>query len=354
MSLTRSGRVPLVVRASGSGRVVALDVVRGFALCGILVANVKPIAHRGGTAALPAAGTPSRGAGWVHLLVDQRFFPLFSLLFGIGFSLLLQQATARSPRPRLLLVRRLVALLAAGVVHFALLWRGDVLTVYAVVGLVVLLPSSWLPRVVVAVLGAVLVAVSVAFLGGWYSLVPGLFLVGSALTRYGVVSRLQQPGRFVVLVWAVCALAAVPLLVLQARPDDAGPASNVVYPLAGLVLAGVYAGGLVLLLRTPLRRVLVAVFVPLGRTALTNYLGATVAVLALARLADDPETWSTADVLAIAAGVLAVQWVAAMIWLRRFRQGPLEWGWRWVTWGQRPPMRRDRSCGRSAASCFPG
>ncbi|MGP3919355.1 DUF418 domain-containing protein [Nonomuraea sp. 10N515B] len=41
--------------------------------------------------------------------------------------------------------------------------------------------------------------------------------------------------------------------------------------------------------------------------------------------------------LMIAGGILAVQWLWSTLWLRRYRQSPLEWLWRWATWGRRPP-----------------
>jgi uncharacterized protein len=234
-------------------RIAALDVIRGFALCGILLANVQPIA---GAGAAPVPETQgSAGYVWLGLLVQQRFFPIFSLLFGIGFSLLLRAAGERTARPRLLLVRRLVALLAMGLAHHLLLWQGDILAVYAVVGLVVLLPSTWLPR------------------------------------------------------WAV----------------------------AGLLIAGVYVCGMLVLLRTPLRAVLEIVFAPLGRMALTNYLTATVLVLAAAGLVGGaPHEWPAATVLIVAGVILFIQWVWSTLWLGRHLQGPIEWLWRWVTWGRRP------------------
>ncbi|MEV0650619.1 DUF418 domain-containing protein [Phytomonospora sp. NPDC050363] len=127
-------------------RIQALDVLRGLALCGILVANVRPIANAGGPPVAATAG----GSPWPGLLVDQRFFPVFSLLFGVGFILLLEAARRRTERPRLILLRRLLILAAIGLAHHFLLWDGDILTVYAVVGLLVLLPSTWLPRWVTA------------------------------------------------------------------------------------------------------------------------------------------------------------------------------------------------------------
>lgn len=229
-------------------RIVSLDVVRGFALCGILLVNLRPIA---------AAENAPPDPAWVGLLAQQRFYVIFALLFGVGFALRFESAGAQSGNPRLVLLRRLPALLSIGLVHRFALWGGDILTVYALVGLVVLLPSTWLPR------------------GG----------------------------------------------------------------VAALLVAGVYVCLLLVLLRTPLRRVLAAGFAPLGRMALTNYLSATVAVLLVVAVVGHPERWSTKAVLTIVGVVLVVQWVFSVLWLRRFRQGPLEWLWRWATWARRPALR---------------
>ena len=82
-------------RASDPGdRIQALDVLRGFALCGIVFINIYQTL---GMRDLPAA---------LGLFVQHRFFVIFSLLFGIGFAIFLERASARSDRPRLLLVRR--------------------------------------------------------------------------------------------------------------------------------------------------------------------------------------------------------------------------------------------------------
>ncbi|WP_245646127.1 ABC transporter permease [Nocardiopsis trehalosi] len=167
--------------ASGRRRIAALDVLRGFALCGILLANIQLIANADTSVEAPPLG----GAHvWIGL-------PIFSLLFGIGFALLLDSAAERAPRPRLVLLRRLLALLGFGLPHM-LLWRGEILTVYAVVGLLVLLPASWLPRWAVAGLAAAAVPTALVAGGGGPLLIAGLFLLGSALVRYGVVDRIER------------------------------------------------------------------------------------------------------------------------------------------------------------------
>ncbi|MEV6984444.1 DUF418 domain-containing protein [Sphaerisporangium sp. NPDC051017] len=321
-------------------------MLRGFALCGILLANVKPIAHMLDTGSVTrpvvtAASEDGAGLG-LGLFVDQRIFPIFSLLFGIGFSLLLNSVEGRVSRPRVLLLRRLLVLLAMGLAHMFLLWRGDILTIYAVVGLVVLLPSTWLPRWAVAGLAAVLIALPPIFGSNHVALVPGLFLLGSALTRYGVIDRIDRSVRVPAALGLVFAAGAVPAAWVQIDSGAAGTDDFTSwFAIAGLLIAGAYVCALLLLLRTPLRPVLQGVFAPLGRMALTNYLSATVLVLVTARLiGGSPDGWSDAMVLLIAAAILVPQWLVSTLWLRRYSQGPLEWLWRWATWTHRPPLRR--------------
>jgi uncharacterized protein len=110
-----------------------------------------------------------------------------------------------------------------------------------------------------------------------------------------------------------------------------------------LLTAGAYVCGLFLLLRTRLAGPLTVVFRPLGRMALTNYLTATVLVLAISRVVGGSDRWSVGRVVAVAAAVLLMQWTLSVLWLRRCHQGPVEWLWRWVTWWQQPPLRRLRS-----------
>jgi uncharacterized protein len=303
-------------------RIVALDVIRGFALCGILLANVQPIANAGEVVISQAPPDPADGGGsaWLGLLVEQRFFPIFALLFGIGFSLLLRASADRTTRPRLLLLRRLLALLVVGVAHFTLLWNGDILSTYAVIGIVALLPSTWLPRAAVAGLSAAFLVTSLVIGDGRFTLVAGLFLLGSALVRYGVIDRIEQSAPRTALVGLVFAVAAAPALWWQSGLNATEREFQTALALAGLLLAGVYVCSLLLLLRTPLRAALQTVF--------AHVLGSS------------PQTWSTLTVVAIAGTILTVQWTWSTLWLRRYRQGPLEWLWRWATWARRPPLRR--------------
>ncbi|GII55861.1 hypothetical protein Pth03_42500 [Planotetraspora thailandica] len=323
----------------GRPRIAALDVVRGFALCGILIANVRPIANVDPSAVVGSPVGADR-YGWTGLFVDQRFYPIFSLLFGVGFSLLLDSAAGRVTRPRLILLRRLAVLLGLGLVHLLLLWQGDILTVYAAAGLVVLLPSTWLPRWAVAALAAALIAIALLIAGGPYAIVPGLFLLGSALTRYGVIGRIERSTRVPVALCLLFAAGAVPAVWWQVTVPLETRAFSQAMAVAGLLVAGAYVCGLLALLRTPLRPALRAVFAPLGRMALTNYLSQTLLVLVAARVLDVPLARSDGAMFLTIGAVLAVQWLLSTLWMRRHRYGPLEWLWRWATWARRPALRR--------------
>ncbi|MBW0101371.1 DUF418 domain-containing protein [Pseudonocardia sp. KRD291] len=271
---------------------------------------------------------------------------MFSFLFGLSTALIVDRAVGRTERPRVVLLRRLLTLGVIGAAH-QLLQPGEALLPYALVGLVVLLPATWLPRVVVLLGGlagtAVPLVAGIAGLG----LVPGLFLLGLASARYGLPAALDRPVRWrwtLVLVGAVA--LTVPLLVLQVG-DIANSGFSRVSAIAGLALAVTYCAGLVLLLHGRLGAVLSGVLAPLGRLSLTNYLSATLVVAAATGplgLADG-DSYGVALVLAcviVVGQVLAGRW-----WTTRFRYGPAEWVLRTVSWWSPAPMRQPARARRA-------
>lgn len=123
-------------------RIATLDVLRGFALLGILLANLMFFAQ-------PVSDTYNYGAtgneadaviGWIIAFFAQgKFYPLFSLLFGLGFAIQFKRAEARHGSVTPVYLRRLLVLLAIGVLHGVFIWAGDILTVYALLGFLLLL-----------------------------------------------------------------------------------------------------------------------------------------------------------------------------------------------------------------------
>ncbi len=118
-------------------RIQVIDVLRGFALFGILLVNMelfgRPLAAV--QAGLPAfTGPLDRAVAWlITFLAEGKFYSLFSFLFGYGLAIQLERAAGGGPFvPRYL--RRLFVLLLIGLAHALLFWPGDILVTYAVLG----------------------------------------------------------------------------------------------------------------------------------------------------------------------------------------------------------------------------
>ncbi|WP_433421189.1 DUF418 domain-containing protein [Microtetraspora malaysiensis] len=319
-----------------ASRIRALDAVRGFALCGILLVNLPSIAR---LTFGPRLGEPHPIRHALDLIVEGRFFPIFSFLFGISFALFLDGAARRSDRPRLLLVRRLIALGILGAAH-QMLQPGEALTPYAIYGLIVLLPATWLPTPLVLVAGAGITLASVTLVSGGLATIPGLFLLGLGVARLGIPRVLGHSTGRLAAAFAVIAPAAVAATWWQNAIDPTDAHATRVAAGAGLVTALAYALALLLLLRTPVGPALSAVLEPLGRMALTNYLTATLLAVATVPVLGLRESlhWGTTMVLALA--ILVVQTLFSRWWLARFRYGPAEWCLRCVTWWERVPNHR--------------
>jgi uncharacterized protein len=123
---------------AGAERVDVLDVMRGIAVLGILLVNVDSFIGYGfdlpGDTVAVGARFNDLAEFLVEFLVQGKFYCLFSLLFGVGFSVFIQRASARGQDAVGLFKRRLVGLLLIGLVHTFLIWYGDILTDYAVIG----------------------------------------------------------------------------------------------------------------------------------------------------------------------------------------------------------------------------
>jgi len=141
-------------------RIAALDVLRGAALLGIFIMNMPGFTH---SLFAPPPPEPSGLDSWIvalrELLFAGKFNLMFGLLFGIGFCLQLGRLDAARPAGGATLVyaRRLAVLLGIGLVHAVLLWSGDVLVVYAVLGFALLAIRRWPDGAVLALIGACLV-----------------------------------------------------------------------------------------------------------------------------------------------------------------------------------------------------
>ncbi|WP_310467845.1 DUF418 domain-containing protein [Sphingomonas sp.] len=121
-------------------RVVTLDIVRGVAVMGILAMNIVAFAMPPQAYVNPLAfGTDSAAdlASWAasFIFIDGKMRGLFSLLFGASLLLVIQRAEAKGEPARAITFRRLLWLLLFGYLHFTLIWYGDILVGYALIGM---------------------------------------------------------------------------------------------------------------------------------------------------------------------------------------------------------------------------
>ena len=125
---------------SRTERIDVLDVIRGVAVFGILLMNIVPLSGAlmfnldGNAAALPGARFDRALEFLLEFVAHAKFYSLFSLLFGVGFAIFLERAERRGPGAVRLFRRRLIGLLIIGVIHTTLIWFGDILNVYALLG----------------------------------------------------------------------------------------------------------------------------------------------------------------------------------------------------------------------------
>jgi hypothetical protein len=129
-------------------RIVLLDSLRGLAILAILLCNI-PVAAMPERVAesvplWPLGQNPATLTVWyvTQALFQQKFYTLFSMLFGASILLV----AGEGPLLNMTLIKRLVSLLVIGLLHGFLLWQGDVLSFYALVGLVAMLARGWSAR----------------------------------------------------------------------------------------------------------------------------------------------------------------------------------------------------------------
>ena len=129
-----------------SERYVILDVLRGIALFGICLANYPEFAlytfqGRELVEAMPTAHADHIWKYFHYIFIEGKFYSLFSLLFGIGFSIIISNIARKNLNGFSVFYRRMLALALIGFLHLLFLWAGDILLLYALLGL--LLPLFW-------------------------------------------------------------------------------------------------------------------------------------------------------------------------------------------------------------------
>ncbi|EPY5188091.1 DUF418 domain-containing protein YeiB [Klebsiella pneumoniae] len=370
-------------------RNVTLDFVRGVAILGILLLNISAFGLPKAAYLNPAwSGSASLSDAWTWALLDLlaqvKFLTLFALLFGAGLQLLL-------PRGKRWIQSRLTLLALLGFIHGLFFWDGDILLAYALVGLVswrmvreahhvkslfntgvvlyltgiavlVLLGlisgtaanRSWAPDAAnlqyeqywklhggmeavsnrADMLSDNLLALGAQY--GWQ--LAGMMLMGAALMRSGWLKgqfslhHYRRTGALLVAAGMAVNLPAIfaqwylawdyrwCAFLLQAPRELSAPLQAIGYA----ALAWGYWPQLC-------RFRLVGAIACVGRMALTNYLLQTLICTTLFYHLGLFMRFDRLQLLAFVLPIWAVNLLVSSLWLRRFRQGPVEWLWRQLT-----------------------
>ena len=136
-------------------RIQSLDILRGVAVLGILIMNIQSFSMISASYINPAAYGELSGMNktvWMlsHVLADQKFLSIFSILFGAGILLFSDRVEQRGYLPARFYYNRLVWLFSIGLIHGYIFWHGDILVAYAACGALVFLFRRKYPGVLLA------------------------------------------------------------------------------------------------------------------------------------------------------------------------------------------------------------
>ncbi len=358
-------------------RLINIDILRGFALLGVLLANLQSLTYPGSY--LPPLVFADHSAidrvfeAFIRIFAEGSFYPLFATLFGLGFAMQLQKPGFTPAKFR----RRLWILLGFGLLHAALVWEGDILVSYALLGFT-LLPlrnrskrtllliifgcllysftvfnfafsvvepsyayldkiattyaqGSYLEVTRVRLFDLGLVSAEVLF---YFPHILACFLTGLLIGRCGAGGTLSN--RHLLRHTLVLALAiGLPVVsaqgfVMLTQPVVPAWLTALDTAIGSAALGFAYATALLLLLQRSVWRTRLAPLGALGRTSLSNYLLQSLVFTSLyygyggGLYAHVP--LSVSVILALVLCTLQV--FASRWWLSHYDQGPLEALWR--------------------------
>lgn len=386
-------------------RFAILDVMRGLALMGIALANFPEFAlwtflSAEEQAAMPSAAIDSVVRYLQYMLVDGKFYTIFSMLFGIGFSLILAHHGRR------LFLRRMTILVLIGLLHLMFLWSGDILLLYAVGGILLTLFVKVSDRHLLAIAIA-LILIPIAFdalteyagidfaqpfYDRWWAVavangiteqnfatwlrdadsyaemfaflqqgacermwefveghrlpkVIGLFMIGYLVGKHRLYARLEELPlqRMLILSLSI----GLPTSILYAWSATEGhlwgaTIHALLYAVSVIPMALAYVAIVCLLYLHNTGAATWHWFSAPGRMALSCYISqSVVGILLFYGLGLGLGTsFGLIHIELTALAIFLIQILLCRLWLRTFRFGPLEWLWRLATYGHYFPIRR--------------
>jgi len=390
----------------GRERITELDTLRGIALFGVLVVNIFYFS-------VPASYFDSYFAKFhdpinvavlrmMFWFLEGKFYPIFSLMFGVGLSIQFSKSVESGGKPYAFLARRLIVLLLFGLVHIVFVWEEDILFIYALFGLMVLAMMERPPKLIL-MMAVILYLASPIFniLNFYFHFMPvpsgapepfgyyvnfyttasywqilqqrilfyihkfsrvdvvfseldrlAYILFGYYVERMGIVYSITQRPRNWVKVFTVLLLVFLTAFLvdkiwlrdldLLGNPPALLTLQEISITVSDLFLVFSYIIGILLLLKNVRMRKLFLPLSSIGRTAFTAYLVHTVFYSFLFYSFGLKLYGSLSPVwlFAISIMVYTIEAWLSVLWLKKIIYGPFEWIWRSLTYKTILPLVR--------------
>lgn len=198
--MTNTESPPRPAPVATNERADILDVIRGFALGGVFIANVY--VWMSGMIFMPRDTVKEHLSGTLPKVMDAvagiliagKFMTMFTFLFGLGLSVQFTRAAERDDSAVRRYLRRCFALVLLGVLHLSLLWYGDISHVYAIIGLLVLVFRNRSTKTLI-ILGLLLTLVAVP-VGMWIQFALPKYLQSAEALEAATAARLAHEEAF--------------------------------------------------------------------------------------------------------------------------------------------------------------
>ena len=402
-----------MIVAPKADRLVGIDALRGVAVLGILMMNVQtfamvPSAYEYPLAHMDMTGLNAEVWAIAHTFFSMKFITIFSALFGAGIMLMVGENESTGVH-----YRRMLWLLAFGLLHAYLLWYGDILVPYALFGMLAVKARFWSPAKLaiwgfglISLTGLLVIGLfhAVMMMKGFDPAIMGMtaeelaaavaahqtsyltYLPGNAMLTAGseVGTLIVFGGRIIGVMFLGMALfkngfltgalksstylgIALPSLLVGLGLSGWGAQHALAVNFAletawqdsaanyigSLIAALGYAAAVMFICKSGWFSWVVHVFAATGRMAFTNYLTQTLIMTFIFIGAPGLGLFGTMERIDQAKLVLlvwALQLIWSPLWLSRFRFGPFEWAWRSLTYGRLQPLLRKSDIAATPAS----
>lgn len=386
-----------------SERYVSIDILRGFAILGIFLVNMpafySPFLYLNPDTYWKE-GIDSALDAFVDVFAQASFYPLFAFLFGYGAIMIAERSKLKGLSFPLLFTRRLLILLVFGCIHAFLIWHGDILITYAITGFMFLLFYKLkgktllitglllyiIPFGLLSLLSffmmmipdmdmnkllynneAVLASLQIYSEGSfsditsqriedWMSVngpanawllvinILPLMMCGAAFAKQGWLVNVNQHKK---LLRSLMIVGLIGGLFLKLLPYLQGSnyANMIVQDFfGGPLLALFYITLIVLIVQNSAVLKVMKPLANVGRMSISNYLLQSI-VFTLVFYGYGFGLYGSISYLTGFVMVLvfySLQVVLSKWWISRFQYGPVEYVWRWGTYGQKPTFKRKR------------